>query len=82
MIERFQKAGSTISSYLHVILEAVLLLAKDVIKSDDPQFNNNPEHVKNSNRCYLYFKIYVDAIDGTHVMTRLTADQVIPYIGR
>lgn len=63
-------------------LDVVQLLTTDISKPDDPQFNTVPGHIRTSNQYYPYFRNCVDAIDDTHVMTHLSADRVIPYIGR
>jgi len=80
--ERFQRSGSTIFVCFHVVLNAFQLLAVNVIKAGDQQYNPVAHHIRSSTRYYPYFKNYIGAIDDTHVSAHLSADQIIPYIGR
>ena len=80
--ERFQRSQSTISVYFNIVLEVVLLLSRDIIRPDDPQFNAVPDQIRNSNRYYPYFRNCIGAIDGTHVDAHLAPDKIQPFIGR
>ncbi|XP_074373587.1 uncharacterized protein LOC141713928 [Apium graveolens] len=65
--ERFQHSGETVSHVFHEVLHAVCLLARDLIKPDDPEFKEIPPHIRNDRRYKPHFKDCIGAIDGTHI---------------
>jgi hypothetical protein len=71
--ERFQHSGETISRQFLSVLDAVCRLARDIIRPEDPLFNDH---------YYPYFKDCIGAIDGTHIQVIIPTKEQIPYIGR
>ncbi|KAG5233162.1 protein ALP [Salix suchowensis] len=80
--ERFQHSGETISRCINEVLEAVCLLAMDVIKPTDPDFMSIPSEIATNQRHMPHFKNCVGAIDGTHVRACVSAENQVPFIGR
>ncbi|PWA74792.1 hypothetical protein CTI12_AA248720 [Artemisia annua] len=61
--ERFQRSGETSSRVFHEVLEAITArskgyhgLAREMIKPEDPTFQETPPKIMNDNRYMPYFK--------------------------
>ncbi|KAK8938373.1 hypothetical protein KSP39_PZI010984 [Platanthera zijinensis] len=80
--ERFQHSTETISRFFAIGLDALTLLAAEMIKPLDPQFMNIPAKILNDDRYMPYFKDCIGAIDGTHVDACVPVDDQVRYIGR
>ncbi|KAL8133475.1 hypothetical protein AgCh_008800 [Apium graveolens] len=80
--ERFQHSGETVSRVFHEVLHAVCLLARDLIKPDDPEFKEIPSHIRNDRRYMPHFKDCIGAIDGTHIHACVPVNDQVRFVGR
>ncbi|XP_020583270.1 putative nuclease HARBI1 [Phalaenopsis equestris] len=81
-MERFQHSYETISRYFSKGIQALVSLAAQIIKPEDPSFATTPEQIVNDPQYMPYFKNYIGAIDGTHVDARIPNNEKVAYIGR
>ncbi|XP_020591889.1 putative nuclease HARBI1 [Phalaenopsis equestris] len=81
-MERFQHSSETISRYFSKGIQALISLAAQIIKPEDPSFATTPEQIANDPRYMPYFKNCIGAIDGTHVDARIPNNEKVAYIGR
>ncbi|XP_020595520.1 putative nuclease HARBI1 [Phalaenopsis equestris] len=81
-MERFQHFSETISRYFSAGLNALVSLARQVVKPEDPTFHFIPTHIAKDPRYMSFFKDCIGAIDGTHVNARLSGKEKVAYIGR
>ncbi|XP_020580980.1 uncharacterized protein LOC110025057 [Phalaenopsis equestris] len=81
-MERFQHSSETISRYFSAGLNALVSLARQIVKPEDPTFQSIPTHIANDPRYMPFFKDCIGAIDGTHVDARLSVKEKVAYIGR
>ncbi|KAG5245936.1 protein ALP [Salix suchowensis] len=76
--ERFQHSGETVSRCINEVLEAVCLLAVDVIRPTDPDFTSIPSEIATNQRHMPHFKagwegivhdtrIFMEAINNTNI---------------
>ncbi|XP_059451159.1 protein ALP1-like [Corylus avellana] len=80
--ERFQHSGETISRHFTSVLMAVSRMAIDIINPIDREFRDVPSKICDDERYWPYFKNCIGAIDGTHVLVKISPSKQIPYIGR
>jgi hypothetical protein len=62
----------------HKVLNYLRKLAKDNIKSRDPNFFTDHERVK-EDRFWSYFKGAIGAIDGSHVKLAIPPEEVVSH---
>ena len=79
---KFGKSGETVSRKFAEVLEALCLLAKEVVTTPDFQFQEVPAKIKDDSRYWPYFKGCIGAIDGTHIPAIPPANDQIRFIGR
>ncbi|GMP72231.1 hypothetical protein CsSME_00030336 [Camellia sinensis var. sinensis] len=78
--ERFQHSGETVSCHVHNVLEA---MKKFTVVHCRPTTNQNVRHPHlRSKMKYLPFKDYIGAINGTHVVAKVTGPEAATYFGR
>ncbi|XP_071681491.1 uncharacterized protein [Lolium perenne] len=66
----FRRSTETISRYFQQVLYVIGKLRGEIIK---PASTNTPPKIKNSYRCFPYFRDCIGKIDGTHVTTKSSA---------
>ncbi|CAN6716358.1 unnamed protein product [Malus baccata var. baccata] len=80
--ERFQHSSETVSRYFSQLLDIVCLMAVDVIKLLDPEFNGVSAKILSDSRYMPHIKNCIGAIDGVHVQATIPPGDQVPYIGR
>jgi hypothetical protein len=75
---RFERSKETINRKFAEMLYYVNLLAGDIIKPIDPQFPTVHERLRDS-RFTPHFN---GAIDGTHILVTMPADDMVNHVGR
>ncbi|RZB80673.1 hypothetical protein D0Y65_030390, partial [Glycine soja] len=80
--ERFQHSGETISRHFHSVLEALCMLAKDIIKPVDPSFRDTLDEILKDVRYRPYFRDCIGVIDGTHIRVCVSSILQGVYIGQ
>ncbi|XP_020584780.1 uncharacterized protein LOC110027620 [Phalaenopsis equestris] len=81
-MERFQHSFETISRYFSKGIHALVSLATQIIKPEDPSFATTPEQIANDPQYMPYFKNCIGVIDSTHVDARIPNHENVAYIGR
>lgn len=79
---QFNHSGEAVSRMFGDVLESILRLSIDIIKTSDYEFREVPMKIQNSDRYWPHFKGCIAAIDGTHVRAKVPAEQKVPYLGR
>lgn len=62
------------------MLKAVCKLGVVIIQL--PSFDGVPHQIRRNSECFLFFKDFVGAIDGTHISASVPASDQIPYHGK
>ncbi|CAN6868921.1 unnamed protein product, partial [Brassica oleracea] len=57
------------------VLDAVLLLSKDILKPRHDEFDQTSNRLYSNKRYWPYFRDCIGALDGTHVSVRVRSDQ-------
>ena len=55
--EMFQHSRETIYRHFKDVVKALLRLSKDVIKPEDPEFGEIPQHIRDNRRYYPFFQV-------------------------
>ncbi|XP_020599254.1 uncharacterized protein LOC110038699 [Phalaenopsis equestris] len=79
-LECFQHSSEAISWYFSMGLKALVSLAAQIIRSEDPSFETTPVKILNDPRYKSFFKNYIGPIDGTRVDARLPNHGMGTYI--
>ncbi|XP_058733700.1 protein ALP1-like [Vicia villosa] len=79
---KFGKSGETVSRKFSEVLESVCLLAKEIVKPPDFNFEEIPSKIRDDNRYWPHFQGCIGAIDGTHIPAIVPTKDQIRYIGR
>jgi hypothetical protein len=78
---RFERSLGTCSNKFDKVLDSVMKLATDIIRSKDPEFITVHRRLQ-SPRFDPYFDNCIGAIDETHVPVIVPTEKVVQYTGR
>ena len=78
---RFRRSTKTVSRKLEEVLQSVLRLSVDIIKSTDLEFRTVHPRLQGP-RFSPLFDNCIGAIDGTHIRVVVPANKVVQYVGR
>lgn len=79
---RFKHLEETISRKFDEVLNALMAIAKDFIRTKDPNFPTIHKRIRDDRRAYPHFKDCIGALDGTHIRVTLSPDEQVRYIGK
>jgi hypothetical protein len=77
--EMFQHSGETISRHFTRVLMVFSRMEIDIINSIDIEFRDVSSKIRDDERYWPYFKDCIGAIDGTHVLVKISPSKQIPY---
>ncbi|XP_056841762.1 protein ALP1-like [Raphanus sativus] len=73
--KNFQRSQETVNRKFMEVLDAVLLLSKDILKPCHDEFNQTSNRLYSNKRYWPHFRDCIGALDGTHVSVRVRSDQ-------
>jgi hypothetical protein len=79
--DRFERSLGTVHAMFYRVLECVVKLADDIIRSRDPEFSTTHPRVLNP-RFNPEFKDCIEAIDGSHMPCVVPADKFVQHLCR
>ena len=78
----FQHSGEIVSRHFTRVLMAVSRMTIDIFNPIDREFRDVPRKIRDDERYWPHFKDFIRAIDGTHVLVKISPSKQISYIGR
>jgi len=79
--EHFQRSGHTVSRCFHQVLDALLILHKQVVKLPGATQPLDPR-IADDEKYFPYFQDCIGALDGTHVDAFIQSEAQPPYRNR
>ncbi|KAL1225876.1 Protein ANTAGONIST OF LIKE HETEROCHROMATIN PROTEIN 1 [Cardamine amara subsp. amara] len=77
--KNFQRSQETVNRKFMEVLDAVLLLSKDILKPQQGELQQTNNRLLADKRYWPFFSGCIGALDGTHVSVRVQSDQKERY---
>jgi hypothetical protein len=71
------RSGETISRKFDEVLNALMAMARDFIRSKNPNFPTTHMRIRDDRCAYPHFKGCIGALDNTHIRVSLTPDDQV-----
>jgi predicted signal transduction protein with EAL and GGDEF domain len=78
----FKHSSKTISKQFEEVFLCVVAMSVDYIRPMDPNFSATHTRISRDRRMMPYFKICIDALDGTDISATPRSEDLIRYIGQ